>query len=1033
MANENILRGIFQVGVDAAELNAGLDNVVRKYKATSAQTDEQVKKIQELTNEEARLTKARDKSNNPTSVVLYNNKINAINKQIQQLTTDTKKLNTSQKELDSTTNKLINDLKTAFQTTGMIGFKAKLREINDEFKSVSGGAKAFLKETVDGLGKTTNEFSKLKTELKLAKSELAAAFSSGNQKAIEAAAKKVGDLKDQMDDLNEAGKIFAAGDKFEQIGTALGSITGKLASLDFSGANSQAKLLLSITKSMTFAEASKGIADLGSTLLNVGKALLLNPLFLIGAAIVGIVSNFDELKKSGGALGATMRFLDDVMTGAKRAFDDLTDAANLTNNALERALKNQIKLITRANELQQQASNVQIAIRKAQGRNTDKLEQERLRSQADFAALEIANIKKQNALKGIEAKKFSQEDKDRIKELSKIVVESETGVASSIISAWTAARNALRDLAKDIKGEADRSKAFDVEFKLKPLSKQQIQAQFQLQRNEVARNRQEEINAAALEFEGEARKGEIIAKIKQKYGLQYTLLKKQEAKAIIDAEKELALRQFEIIKDADDKRREKDSTKLEAAKNQQDKLEAIYEASILDEALLESQKAQNKLQITESYYNDQIKLAEKNLQADKLLAAQNIKILQDDIDKRKAAKLDTTLQEQELTQLKKDQNAEIAKAESDLARFQIDKKAEVAVATRNINEQILAEEQALIDSRFERTDAALELDNARNSTRLKNQLDFERSRLALLKNSGKEYTEEYRDQLDKVNLLEKESIKQRRLENIGYFETLANAAIDATNKILDAKIKEIDALTSLQEKRVADAREIASQGNAQMLELEQKRLDDLNKQKEQYVRQQQALATLELIANTAIMISKAAAEGGAGAAFTIGAALIALFAGLLAARQAAGTAAFYKGGEYGYTGDGVATQESHKLGAKPYVYHKREFIFDHENTDKYRDIFHRIHRGQIDLREWQNKAELFDKMKGGINTMNPIIIKTTAGVDGARLDNVEKLLSQLIAVTESKDPGSFHLDKDGLFFGIKRFGERRKLIDKLAR
>lgn len=59
---------------------------------------------------------------------------------------------------------------------------------------------------------------------------------------------------------------------------------------------------------------------------------------------------------------------------------------------------------------------------------------------------------------------------------------------------------------------------------------------------------------------------------------------------------------------------------------------------------------------------------------------------------------------------------------------------------------------------------------------------------------------------------------------------------------------------------------------------------------------------------------------------------------------------FYEGGfsdEGGFTGDGIATQESKRVGDKPYKYHKGEYIMNHENTTKFRPLLEGIESGSI--------------------------------------------------------------------------------------
>ena len=112
----------------------------------------------------------------------------------------------------------------------------------------------------------------------------------------------------------------------------------------------------------------------------------------------------------------------------------------------------------------------------------------------------------------------------------------------------------------------------------------------------------------------------------------------------------------------------------------------------------------------------------------------------------------------------------------------------------------------------------------------------------------------------------------------------------------------------------------------------------LNEKRAKFVRAQQALAAIELVANSAVAISKAAAEGGAAAPFTIAATLIALAAGLVAAKAQAQAAAgsFAEGG---FTGEGGKYQPAG-------IVHKGEFVFTKEKTRKYRPLFEAIHAGR---------------------------------------------------------------------------------------
>lgn len=292
-------------------------------------------------------------------------------------------------------------------------------------------------------------------------------------------------------------------------------------------------------------------------------------------------------------------------------------------------------------------------------------------------------------------------------------------------------------------------------------------------------------------------------------------------------------------------------------------------------------------------------------------------------------------------------------------------------------------------------------------------------------------------QENNITLLKKKQRKQERQEIIDQtvfiienINLVTQAIIDATNKILDAKIKETDTLISLQQKRVDEVAKIAENGNAELLELEKKRLDDLNKEKEKFVRTQQTLASIELVANTAVAVSKAAAEGGAGAAFTIAAALIALVAGLASARSIAGQAAFYDGG---YTGDGNPREESSAIGSRPYKYHKAEFVHDHITTKKYRRIFEEVHAGKLDLNRMQADAEMYQILKAnGIDTSRDVYLKQPGSNNSMEFEKLKSSFEGVVRAIKEQPGMEVHIDEQGIAFITNRYYKNKQRINAIT-
>lgn len=103
-----------------------------------------------------------------------------------------------------------------------------------------------------------------------------------------------GELKDKVQDAAQAVGTQAGG-AFERVGGSLGLVTSRIASLDFEGAAEGAKLLAKNIGDIKPGDITKGIKGIGSALGSVGKALLTNPIFLIGAAIAAAVIYSKEL------------------------------------------------------------------------------------------------------------------------------------------------------------------------------------------------------------------------------------------------------------------------------------------------------------------------------------------------------------------------------------------------------------------------------------------------------------------------------------------------------------------------------------------------------------------------------------------------------------------------------------------------------------------------------------------------------------------------------------------------------------------
>jgi hypothetical protein len=186
-----------------------------------------------------------------------------------------------------------------------------------------------------------------------------------------------GELKDRIGDAAEAVGTQAGG-AFERVGGSLGLVTSRIANLDFEGAAEGAKLLAQNITQIKPGDITKGIQGIGSALGSVGKALLTNPIFLIGAAIAAAVVYAEEL----------LSLIDGVTDAETQALDVQKERAALAKEQFD-AIGAQEESLKR-----QGLSEKQITQLKLQALNTAILEQQ--------AVVETTRIQAEGQIKAAE-------------------------------------------------------------------------------------------------------------------------------------------------------------------------------------------------------------------------------------------------------------------------------------------------------------------------------------------------------------------------------------------------------------------------------------------------------------------------------------------------------------------------------------------------------------------------------------------------------------------------------------------------------
>lgn len=175
---------------------------------------------------------------------------------------------------------------------------------------------------------------------------------------------RAGQVKDQINDASEAIRANA-GSAFEQLSNNASNLGSRLLNLDFEGVSQSANALGGNLGKLKFGDLTNGIKSFGSTMMNLGRTILMNPLFLIPALIVGLIAGLYALKDSIPGVAAAFEFIGDTIGAVVDGIKSFTDWIGVTDFAateqLEKATSERDSLI---GELDRQEKRAKALARK---------------------------------------------------------------------------------------------------------------------------------------------------------------------------------------------------------------------------------------------------------------------------------------------------------------------------------------------------------------------------------------------------------------------------------------------------------------------------------------------------------------------------------------------------------------------------------------------------------------------------------------------------------------------------------------------
>ena len=303
----------------------------------------------------------------------------------------------------------------------------------------------------------------LKAELKDLKNQMADA---ANPEAFAALADKAGEVTKKINSINSAVSEFKKGSNLDQVKNSFEGMSMSLQNMDFTAAAKQSANLKQSIAALKPEDLTKQFTGFITTIKNVGGAfvklgitILMNPIFLIVAAVIAIIAVVALVLKSFGKLDDVIAALMAPVNAVIAAFKAMTDWLGLTSfaaedNAEKTAAANK-KVTESSKEREAQvlgALGREIAELKAAGEDTTKQEEE-----VSNTKIREANKRKKAAQIELEATKEldSRYNQAKLDELKK-QIDAENEIIKEANSAKVVAKNtANKKESDDLKAKTD--------------------------------------------------------------------------------------------------------------------------------------------------------------------------------------------------------------------------------------------------------------------------------------------------------------------------------------------------------------------------------------------------------------------------------------------------------------------------------------------------------------------------------------------------------------------------------------------------
>lgn len=314
------------------------------------------------------------------------------------------------RSLNSEISKMKSELDDATDAKQIDKLNKELGNTEKQIKDINKATDKFdLKKKFDDVYKETAPLSSRLGELEDRMYELAFAGKAGTDE-FKALQMEAVNMRQTIIGVDKQVDILADNKGFSVFGDGIGQVGTSLASLDFETASKQATSLAGAASKISFGSAMTSVKQFGTTIIQLGKAILMNPLFLLAAVVAAIAYGIYKLLDALGVIKVIFDAVGAAIGWVVQQLKNFLDFLGLTNYAEQDAAEKSAKAAEKRASAYEEASkriaqalDTEIKLAQLLGKDTEELEKKKLNVLSKNNKLQLDALKarvKAERLKG---------------------------------------------------------------------------------------------------------------------------------------------------------------------------------------------------------------------------------------------------------------------------------------------------------------------------------------------------------------------------------------------------------------------------------------------------------------------------------------------------------------------------------------------------------------------------------------------------------------------------------------------------------